>query len=146
MITEGKKKSSDWQNNLNGLVLTRVLLPWERTVAPNHWLDLNSTWVFMSFTRKYWSPADEKNRRKETNFRVNLCSCIVPLSPQPRLAIGSCWTVKALVKSVPHVTTPLYMGILWSCSQTSADLIPPLCYFRHQAPQRDVGLVFTVTL
>lgn len=43
IIKDRKKVLSGWQNNLNSLVLTRVLLPWERTVAPNHWLDLNST-------------------------------------------------------------------------------------------------------
>lgn len=39
-----KVKWYEWNN------VTRMLVPWERTVAPNHWWDLNSTWVFSSFT------------------------------------------------------------------------------------------------
>lgn len=63
-----KKKVFTWLAEQSQLVLTRMLLPWERTVAPNHWFDLNSTWVLMSFIWKYWSPAEEKKEeRKQTS-------------------------------------------------------------------------------
>lgn len=87
IITEGKKKKVfTWLAEQSQLVLTRVLLPWERTVAPNHWLDLNSTWVFMSFIWKYWSPAEEKKEeRKQTSEPTNAIiwrySVILPPSP-----------------------------------------------------------------
>lgn len=60
--------------------LTRMVSPCVRTVAPNHWWDLKSTWTSVLFKMVLRTPGEEPSRGKNTHQQTQEEAEAPPLS------------------------------------------------------------------
>lgn len=61
--------------------LTKIVSPWERTVAPNHWWDLKSTCWSVSLIRVLRSPGETDVKKKTLSYSRLIKHAFIQLDP-----------------------------------------------------------------